>query len=61
MEDEKKKTEGSAKTTNVDMDEENKKAINTLITEGDDAFIKHVFNPTGKKPLTYSEMREKFG
>ena len=61
MENEKNKNEGSAKTTNVCMDEENKKAIKTLMTEGDDAFIKHVFNPTGEKPLTYSEMRAKFG
>ena len=61
MEDDKKKTEGSAKAANNGMDEENKKAIKTLMTEGDDAFVKHVFNPTGDKPLTYSEMRAKFG
>ena len=61
MEDEKKKTNETAKVTNSDMNEENKKAIKTLMTEGGDAFIKHVFNPTGDKPLTYSEMREKFG
>ena len=44
-----------------EMNEDNKKAFDIYKTEGQKAFIKHVMNPTGKKDLTYAEMRAMFG
>jgi hypothetical protein len=41
--------------------EENKKAADILVNEGTDAAAKHMFNPTGEKLLSYSEMRELYG
>lgn len=47
-------------TSNV-MDESNKKAINVLITQGPNEFVKHVFTGDNGEQLTYAEMREKYG
>lgn len=43
------------------MDESNKKAMNVLITQGPNEFVKHVFTGDNGKKLTYAEMREKYG
>ncbi len=43
------------------MDNANQKATRVLKEEGEKAFVAHCFNPTGKKQLTYAEMRERFG
>jgi hypothetical protein len=43
------------------MNEDNKKATIIAETEGMKEAIKHMFNPTGKKELTYAEMRERYG
>jgi hypothetical protein len=43
------------------MNEENKKALKILIEKGGDEAVKHMFNPTGDKPLSYAEMRERYG
>jgi len=48
-------------STATEMDEVNKKAFDIYKTEGSKTFIKHVMNPTGKKELTYAEMRSMFG
>jgi hypothetical protein len=61
---------GSHNTVNTDiisnnstiiMNEENKKALRILIEKGGDEAVKHMFNPTGDKPLSYAEMRERYG
>ena len=43
------------------MDEKNKEAIKVLAEQGDNAFIKHVFTGDNEKPLSYSEMRARYG
>ena len=43
------------------MNEENKKALKILVEKGDDEAVKHMFNPTGDKQLSYAEMRERYG
>ena len=43
------------------MDDLNKQALNILQTKGQDEAIKFMFNPTGDKPLSYAEMRYRFG
>ena len=43
------------------MNEENKKALKILIEKGGDEAVKHMFNPTGEKQLSYAEMRERYG
>ena len=44
------------------MDNVNKKAATILITKGPDAAIKHMFtDQTTGKPLTYGEMRSRYG
>ena len=45
----------------IKMNEENKKALKILIEKGGDEAVKHMFNPTGEKQLSYAEMRERFG
>ena len=45
----------------ISMNEENKKALKILIEKGGDEAVKHMFNPTGDKPLSYAEMRERYG
>jgi hypothetical protein len=44
------------------MDEDNKKALNVMKTEGMDAAVKHMFTDqeTGRQ-LSYSEMRMRYG
>ena len=46
---------------NTGMDEKNKKALNVLMTEGDKAFVKHVFTGENERQLSYSEMRGMYG
>ena len=43
------------------MTPENAKALNIMKTEGSDAAVKYMFNPTGKRQLSYAEMRSMFG
>ena len=43
------------------MNEENKKALKILIEKGGDDAVKYMLNPTEDKPLSYAEMRERFG
>ena len=43
------------------MNDENAKAYEILNKEGSKAAVKHMFNPTGKRQLTYAEMRMRFG
>lgn len=45
----------------IHMDDLNKQALNILQTKGQDEAIKFMFNPTGDKPLSYAEMRYRFG
>jgi hypothetical protein len=55
---------GSHNTVNTDtisMNDENKKALKILIEKGGDEAVKHMFNPTGEKQLSYAEMRERYG
>ena len=53
--------EDSKQSSNSKMDEKNKEAIKVLAEQGDNAFIKHVFTGDNEKPLTYSEMRARYG
>ena len=43
------------------MDEDNKKATVIAETQGWNAAVKYMFNPTGKQELSYAEMRARFG
>ena len=43
------------------MDAENAKAFEILNKEGSEAAVKHMFNPTGERQLSYAEMRMRFG
>ena len=43
------------------LDDLNKEALKILQTKGDEEAIKFMFNPTGDRPLSYSEMRSRFG
>jgi len=43
------------------LDDLNKQALNILQTKGQEEAIKFMFNPTGDKPLSYAEMRYRFG
>ena len=43
------------------MTPENAKAINVMRTEGSGAAVKYMFNPSGKRQLSYAEMRSMFG
>ena len=43
------------------MTSENAKALNIMKTEGSDAAVKYMFNPTGERQLSYAEMRMMFG
>ena len=42
-----------------EMNEENKKAIHTLYNKGEEEALKYMCNPSGDKPLTYSENARK--
>ena len=43
------------------MDADNAKALDIMNKEGMDAAVKHMFNPTGQRQLSYAEMRMRFG
>ena len=43
------------------MDNNNKHAYQILKTQGSDAAVKHMMNPTGNRPLSYAESRALFG
>ena len=43
------------------MTPENAKAMDILCKEGSDEAVKYMFNPTGKRQLSYAEMRSMFG
>ena len=43
------------------LDDLNKEALKILQTKGEEEAVKFMFNPTGDRPLSYSEMRSRFG
>ena len=43
------------------MDEDNKKGLLIMESKGVEAAVKYMFNPTGDRELSYSEMRARFG
>ena len=43
------------------MDADNAKALDIMTKEGPEAAVKHMFNPTGERQLSYAEMRMRFG
>jgi hypothetical protein len=45
----------------IKMDEANQKVIQIAAEKGVDEAVKHMFNPTGDKQLSYAEMRERYG
>lgn len=46
----------------VGMDDANRTAMNVWATQGENAFIKHVFTETGEeRTLSYAEMRGRYG
>ena len=45
----------------ISMNEENKKVMLIASEKGIDEAVKHMFNPTGEKQLSYAEMRERYG
>lgn len=55
------KNETSESKVNTGMDEKNKKALNVLMTEGDRAFVEHVFTGENGRQLSYAEMRSRYG
>ena len=59
------KTDSSENTskTNIPyvLDDLNKEALKILQTKGEEEAVKFMFNPTGDRPLSYSEMRSRFG
>ena len=44
-----------------DMDSDNKEALLVMGTKGTEAALKHMFNPTGDRELSYAEMRARYG
>lgn len=53
---------GSHNTVNNDiMNDDNRKVMLIAAEKGVDEAVKHMFNPTGDKPLSYAEMRERYG
>ena len=55
------KEQSQRKSSPNGMTPENAKAINIMRTEGSGAAVKYMFNPTGKRHLSYAEMRMMFG
>ena len=43
------------------LDDLNKEALKILQTKGEEEAVKFMFNPTGDRQLSYSEMRSRFG
>ena len=60
---ESKNNESKTSETNVNtgMDEKNKKALNVQMTDGDKAFVEHVFTGENGRQLSYAEMRGMYG
>jgi hypothetical protein len=58
-ESEPKKEEG--KTLRGGMDEKNQKALDVLVNEGKNAFLKHVFTDENGRERSYAEMRYLYG
>ena len=54
-------TDTISNNSTISMNEENKKALKILIEKGGDEAVKHMFNPTGEKQLSYAEMRARYG
>jgi len=52
------KPPSSSTVSDVDL---NKKAIRIMNEHGHKAAVKYMFNPTGKRQLSYAEMRSMFG
>ena len=62
---------GSHNTVNTDiisnnsitgiMNDDNRKVMLIAAEKGVDEAVKHMFNPTGEKQLSYAEMRERYG
>lgn len=55
----KKQEEG--KTLRDGMDEKNQKAFDVLVSEGKNAFLKHVFTDENGRERSYAEMRYLYG
>jgi hypothetical protein len=53
-------TESAAQSVTA-MDELNKKAVKICSEKGINESVKFMFNPTGNRQLSYSEMRSRFG
>jgi len=51
---------GSINTQNI-MNDDNRKVMQIAEEKGIDEAVKHMFNPTGEKQLSYAEMRERYG
>ena len=51
---------GSINTQNI-MNNDNRKVMQIAEEKGIDEAVKHMFNPTGEKQLSYAEMRERYG
>ena len=51
---------GSINTRNI-MNDDNRKVMLIAAEKGVDEAVKHMFNPTGEKQLSYAEMRERYG
>jgi len=43
------------------MNDDNQKVMQIAEEKGVDEAVKHMFNPTGEKQLSYAEMRERYG
>ena len=43
------------------MNDDNRKVMQIAEEKGIDEAVKHMFNPTGEKQLSYAEMRERYG
>ena len=43
------------------MNDENKKGLEIMITQGSQAAFDHMCNPTGNRQISYAEMRARFG
>jgi hypothetical protein len=54
-----KKEEG--KTLRDGMDEKNQQALDVLVNEGKNAFLKHVFTDENGRERSYAEMRYLYG
>jgi hypothetical protein len=48
----------SSTVSNVDL---NKKAMRIMNENGSEEAVRYMFDPTGKRQLTYAEMRSMFG